>query len=186
MSMWLRPHIRSASRNSLHQIPWQTLVSIILSVLGIAFLFAALFFQAELRDVAKSAGALAEQQLGVYRESNLPEQHLVESRLPSDEDHLRDVKKVFEIARLSDVRVGQMDHEWMTPPERGLRLHLVTFRLKEPYPDFKRFLDGLSKAIPHAGIRDLRIERRNTETIEVDATIQLMLLYRSTGPSHAE
>lgn len=169
------------------RIPWQTVVGFIFMVSGLALLGIALAMQAEKRDAEKSADTPISPATDLSNHADPSELHLTTSRLPMDRDHLQDVKRLFELAGESGVQMRQVDHEWMAGPERNLRLHMMTMRLREPYPDLRLFLDGISEVVPLASIHDLRIERRNVAAVEVDVTLQLLMLYRAAArPSNVE
>lgn len=180
MSWW--PFRLSSSRDSFPRMSWQAVVGVIFTASGLVLFGMALFMEVEGRDAGRSADApLA---YGAVNLAEQPEPHLTKSPLPADRDQLEDLKRLFELARASGVRIGQVDHAWVDGPERDLRLHMVTLRLNEPYPDLRRFLGRLSEVIPHAGIHDLRIERRNVAAVELDTTLQLLMLYRATAQSN--
>ncbi len=94
--------------------------------------------------------------------------------------HLDDVREMVRLARSHDMRVEAVDYQTEAIAALSLLQRGVELRLVGNYPEFKSLLSAILQAVPHASIRDVRIEGGDGSPA-LKATVKLSMLYQA-GP----
>ena len=167
----------------LMRIPLRALIGLFSSVLGLTLGVIALVMRAEIDHIStlEDARVVNSSNLREDREAIELPQHTLP--LTGDEKYLQDLQRIFEVASANNLRLGQIDHQWASGPEPGIRLHTLNLQMSDSYPNMRSFLYGMVDALPHLAIHSLRIERRDPQSVEVEITLQLLLLYRVSKSS---
>jgi hypothetical protein len=92
--------------------------------------------------------------------------------------HLDDVREMVRLARSHDMRVEAIDYQTETIAALSLLQRGVALRLVGNYPELRSLLGAILLAVPHASIRDIRIDGGDASPT-LKATVKLSLLYQS-------
>ena len=145
--------------------------------------------QADTEALARSlARARADTQALVQQRADSPEskhssrapQTLAEfsAQLPALRDNAADLATLFRLADAHKLALAKGDYQLSSDPRAPVHSYSVTLPVHGPYATLKKFSAQALRALPHAVLDELRMERLDAASTDVDARVRFTLLYR--------
>lgn len=98
---------------------------------------------------------------------------------PTREHSADDLRQVFAAARRHNVALLKGEYRFVTDPNSPFVTYALTFPVHESYAAIKTFTADVLRALPHAQMDELRLERAEAGAALIDARIRFSLIYRS-------
>jgi hypothetical protein len=139
----------------------------------------------ELRESAERARALLEQARAELERqpSTIARTAQLRDWFPLFEQSTADLRIVFAAARSQRIDVAKGDYALANGADAsGLQRFEIVLPVKERYVTIKAFVGEVLKALPHASLAELRVERSAAGVEMLDARVRLTLFYRAAQP----
>lgn len=98
--------------------------------------------------------------------------------LPPFEQSTSDLRKLFEIAERSRIRLPKGDYTLKGDDAHRIASLDVVLPIKDRYADVRGFVAETLDALPHASLAELRLERPTASVEPLDARLRITLFYR--------
>jgi hypothetical protein len=99
--------------------------------------------------------------------------------LPTLERNAADLEQLFALARAHHVALTRGDYQFGNEPNATLLTYSVTLPVHQSYATIKQFSADVLRALPHAALEELRLERAEAGAADLDGRLRFTLTYRS-------
>ena len=99
--------------------------------------------------------------------------------LPSVNQNVVDLVQLFAAARRHRMTLFKGDYQVSAEPGSPLVSYTAIFATLQEYRVIKEFVADALRALPHAALQELRLERADAEASTLDARLRLTLIYRA-------
>ncbi len=100
------------------------------------------------------------------------------ARLPALADNAADLEKLFGLAQAHKLELFKGDYQLAAAARAPVQTYSVTLPVHQSYAVLKRFSAEVLRALPHAMLDELRMERHDAGSTEVDARVRFTLIYK--------
>ncbi len=100
---------------------------------------------------------------------------------PTPDRNVDDLRRLFRIAREQRITLARGDYSTARRPDLGLATYDVVLPVRASYGGVRAFVAAALNELPHASLKDLRLDRSTAAGVAkdtVDARIHLTLTYR--------
>jgi hypothetical protein len=97
---------------------------------------------------------------------------------PQADHAAADLNEIFAQAEALNIRLLKGEYQLKREPPGDFVTYQVVLPVKDSYTSVRRFVAAVLKKLPHAAISELRIERTNAESEQVEARVHFSLIYR--------
>jgi hypothetical protein len=98
---------------------------------------------------------------------------------PPSFTHLDDLGALFRIAKHQGVALGPITYSSEPVASLPVLMRVVELRVDEDYPKLKSFVAELLRGMPHAYLREIRVEQANAASARVQASLKLSFVYQT-------
>lgn len=99
--------------------------------------------------------------------------------LPLLSQNAADLKQLFAAARKHRMALSRGDYQVSAEPGSPLLSYTASFATLQEYRVIKDFVADALRALPHAALLELRLERADAEASMLEARLRLTLTYRA-------
>lgn len=99
--------------------------------------------------------------------------------LPTLERNGDDLEQLFALARTHKVALQRGEYQLAQESHAALLSYSVTLPVHQTYATIKQFSAAVLRALPHAALDELRLERNESGSADLDARLRFTLFYRS-------
>ncbi|MBA2673398.1 hypothetical protein [Ramlibacter sp.] len=96
---------------------------------------------------------------------------------------LDDVSALFRVAKQQGVALGPINYSSESLPSLPVVVRIVELHVDEDYPKLKAFVAELLRTMPHAYLREIRVEQNTGASTKVRAVLQLSFVYQTGSDS---
>lgn len=109
-----------------------------------------------------------------------PQQALaaLSARLPNLVDNAADLEKIFALAQAHKLELDKGDYQLGADARAPLQTYSVTLPVHASYAVLKKFSAEVLRALPHAALDELRLERHDAASLDTDGRLRFTLIYR--------
>jgi hypothetical protein len=100
------------------------------------------------------------------------------ARLPRLRDNAADLAKLFALAQAHKLDLAKGDYQLGTDPRAPLQTYSVTLPVQQSYAALKTFSAEVLRALPHAALDELRLERHDAASTQADARLRFTFIYQ--------
>lgn len=97
---------------------------------------------------------------------------------PRFEQSTADLGKIYAQAEAQHIVLPKGEYQLSREIAAEFLSYEVIFPVKDSYANVRRFVAAVLKDLPHAALSELRIERTNAETEQVEARVHFSIIYR--------
>ncbi len=97
---------------------------------------------------------------------------------PEDSQYIKDLELLFQIAGEVGVGLGSIDYKSEVNAKVPVALRTLDLRVREDYPKIKGFISKVLFQMPNAALQEIRIERKDAQTMQSSMLIKLTLVYQ--------
>jgi hypothetical protein len=101
------------------------------------------------------------------------------SALPTLAHNAADLDQLFALARTHRITLQRGDYQFAQEPHAALLTYSITLPVHQTYATIKQFSADVLRALPHAALDELRLERIDSGSADLDARLRFTLFYRS-------
>ncbi len=98
--------------------------------------------------------------------------------LPSAKQRSGDIAVLLDAARTANLVVERADYSVQQEPNVPILRLKATLPVKGSYSDIRSMATQVLNKLPHAALESMQLERANASATQLDAVLQLNLLYR--------
>ncbi len=100
------------------------------------------------------------------------------AQLPALRDNAADMGTLLRLAETHKLALAKGDYQLSSDPRAPVQSYSVTLPLHGSYATLKKFSAEALRALPHAVLDELRMERLDAASTDVDARVRFTLLYK--------
>lgn len=97
---------------------------------------------------------------------------------PRFDQSTADLAKIYAQADTLHIALPKGEYQLSREISAEFLSYEVVLPVKDSYANVRRFVAAVLKDVPHAALSELRIERTNAETEQVEARVHFSLIYR--------
>jgi hypothetical protein len=100
------------------------------------------------------------------------------TNLPRLSQNAADLSKLFALADIHKLELDKGDYQLGADPRAPLQTYTVTLPVRQSYAVLKKFSAEALRALPHAALDELRLERHDAASTQAEARLRFTLIYR--------
>lgn len=98
--------------------------------------------------------------------------------VPADGTYLDDLQQLFKMAKAKGINIGNVEYRQESDPLLKVLVRTLDVRIQEDYPRLKAFMSTVLETMPHASVREVRVDRRDATTTQGQIVVRLAFVYR--------